>query len=161
MLVQRLLVMLEILVRFVEECCHPNNPAKTEDMGEDLSRKTWIMRKAPHSTSSEMLLRQRMRKEGWNFISSYGLACKSEGNTYTFTVDFLVFFPKRDVIVEVKGESHDWESRKEKDEWRENLLRKKGYPVVSVTDEEVNNTIEDCIKRIKSVLRRKVYRNEM
>ena len=114
-----------------------------------MSRKTWVMRKAPHSTNSEMLLRQRMAKEEWHFFSGYGLACESEGNRYTFTVDFLVFFSERDIIVEVKGASHTWEAQQKKDEWREALLRKKGYPVVSVTDDEVNKNMDSCIERIR------------
>ena len=114
-----------------------------------VSRKVWVMRKAPVSTGSEMRLRQRMTGEGWRFFSQYMIACEDDGQRYGLRVDFLVFFRGGDVVVEVKGKSHSWARQVEKDEWRENLLRKTGYRVVSVTDEEVKRDIEGCIARIR------------
>ena len=114
-----------------------------------MSKKVWVLRKAPVSTGCEMRLRQRMSREGWRFFSQYMVACRDGRHKFGFRVDFLVFFPGGDVVVEVKGESHSWERQMEKDEWRENLLRKSGYRVVSVTDEEVKNDVDACIARIR------------
>ncbi|MCK4478459.1 DUF559 domain-containing protein [Candidatus Bathyarchaeota archaeon] len=114
-----------------------------------MNTKTAVRLKAPKSTRAEMTLRRAMTKKGLRYFSQYMIRCV-DGNdkAWTFTVDFLVH---SNTIVEVKGETHKWSRQQEKDDWRENLLRKQGFNVVTVTDEEVNKNIDECLKKIMQV----------
>jgi len=68
---------------------------------------------------------------------------------YTFKVDTLV---TPNAVVEHDGESHLRERRKEKDEWKDDLLTKAGYEVFRIPDSEVWDNYDEWADRIEAFL---------
>jgi len=101
-------------------------------------------------TKPEIILHQRMAKEGFRFKSQWRLTTHNG----FFTVDFLVFgwndvHAKHDIIVEVRGESHYSESGRRKDEWKTKELTEAGYPVIWIENEEVYKELPKVIEKIR------------
>ena len=95
------------------------------------------MRFAPKQyTNAEIKLHKALSKANISFFSQYFIA--------KFRCDFVI----RNVVVEVDGESHNRESRRRKDAWKDRCLRKEGYRVLRFTDKQVDKNPAECVAEI-------------
>ena len=87
-------------------------------------------------TNAELKMHKALSKANINFLSQYLIA--------GFRCDFVI----RDVVVEVDGKSHNIESRRRKDAWKDRCLRKEGYRVLRFADKEVQKNVAGCVAEI-------------
>ena len=67
---------------------------------------------------------------------------------HQFKVDTLAY---HNVVIEHDGESHDAERRREKDEWKDRLLREHGFKVLRFTDSQVHRDFEGCLDKVEAL----------
>lgn len=83
---------------------------------------------------------------GISFYTEYPIGI-SKG--HGFQVDVLV---APNLVIEVDGESHLRERRREKDEWKDAELNKAGFEVWRFTDAEVNKNLQQIVEKVKAYL---------
>ncbi len=89
----------------------------------------------------------------WNEIRNKKLDIKIrrqvpiDTGEYNYIPDFCCI--KEKLIIEVDGDIHDNEENKKDDKIRENILRERGYRIIRFKNEEIINSIEDVLEKIK------------
>jgi len=101
-------------------------------------------------------LRQRMtpaEKILWEKLRNNGLGFKFRRQTafifgnYRYVADFCCYQLK--LIIEIDGDVHNDPEVKEIDEFREDVFKTAGYKVMRFKNEEVINSLNQVIRRIK------------
>ena len=91
-------------------------------------------------------LRQSMTRAEtllWRYLKAHhldGLGFRRQAPMGSYIVDFVCHSAK--LVIEVDGESHDFESRVQRDEIRDAWLRSRGYHVLRFTNDEVLRELE-------------------
>jgi len=75
---------------------------------------------------------------------------KREKTMFPFYIDFA--FENEKVAVEIDGSQHLEENRKIKDNQKDDLLIKNGWKVIRISENEIKNNINNCIKIISETL---------
>ena len=114
----------------------------------------------PHSVVSE---RQRNRAKSlrrtmtrsetllWRYIKAHrvdGLGFRRQVPMRGYVVDFACHSAR--LIVELDGESHDFESRQRHDEQRDAWFKSQGYTVLRFTNEQVLSNLEGVVEAIRT-----------
>lgn len=64
--------------------------------------------------------------------------------------DFLISYQGKDIVIEINGQEHDL--HKDKDEERENVLKRNGFQVITIKNEELNNRIDSVMQQLRQEL---------
>lgn len=116
-----------------------------------LNRYKMKMRKNP--TKEEYLFNAALKKAKIKF--RHQSLCYSED--FQCIVDFLIKCDGYHIAIEIDGNYHFTQSQIKKDNFRTQWLEeKRGYDMIRFTNEEVNNNITDCLKRLAVYYIRKV-----
>lgn len=79
-------------------------------------------------------------------LTEHNIPFKSEFTVCGFNVDVLV---TPNVVVEIDGATHDRERRKEKDEWKDEILRQHGFKVLRFQDKQIWCDLDGVIQQIQ------------
>jgi very-short-patch-repair endonuclease len=101
-----------------------------------------------NATPSERVLWERIKDrkmEGFKFLRQHPILYDRQGNNLRFFIpDF--YCPAASLIVELDGAVHEFS--KEYDQWREDLLRAKGYRLLRFKNDELHD-LESVLQRIR------------
>ena len=106
---------------------------------QNLSRKRLLR---SEMTSSERRLWSRLRAKQF-----FGLKFRRQHGIGPYIVDF--YCPERLMVIEVDGDVHAEESRKQKDQQREKNLRNLGLQIVRYTNDEILNRLDGVLEDLK------------
>jgi len=100
------------------------------------------------TTKTEKILWEELRDEklGYKFRRQQPMVL----GVYNFIVDF--YCPEKKLIIEADGGIHNKADIKEIDKFREDILKLAGYGIIRFKNNEVEDNIEDVLKRIKQNL---------
>ena len=97
-------------------------------------------------TRSETLL--------WRYIKAHridGLGFRRQVPIGPYIVDFACHRAR--LIVELDGESHDFEARQRQDASRDDCLREMGYRILRFTNGDVMSSLEGVVQTIRETVR--------
>lgn len=122
-----------------------NNAGKRwKTSSEQWSKVKHIVReKRKEPTEAENLLWKVLRNKKLK-----GIKFRRQHSLDRFIVD--IYSGSLNLIIEVDGEIHDY--TKEYDEQRQTVLQELGYTVIRFTNEEVINSLEEVIEKIKAYI---------
>ena len=86
----------------------------------------------------------------WRYLKAHhvdGLGFRRQVPFRHFVADFVCHSAR--IIVELDGESHDFESRRRRDQARDNWFKSEGYAVLRFTNEQVLKNLEGVISLIR------------
>lgn len=72
---------------------------------------------------------------------------------FPYFIDFA--FINEKVAIEIDGSQHNLPDRKEKDKKKNELIIKNGWRILRFTASQINNSIENCFKELKSFIKDK------
>lgn len=103
-------------------------------------------------TRAKQLRRTMTRAETllWRYIKAGhldGLAFRRQAPMGAYTVDFVCHAAR--IVVEVDGETHDFDSRLRRDAARDAWLASRGYTVMRFTNEDVLRSLEGVLLTIR------------
>jgi very-short-patch-repair endonuclease len=113
----------------------------------------------PHAVVSERQrdrakqLRQAMTRAEtllWRYLKANridGLGFRRQVPIRNYVADFLCFSAK--LIIELDGESHDFEERQKADQARDAFFVSEGFQVLRFTDEQVMSNLEGVVETIR------------
>jgi very-short-patch-repair endonuclease len=113
----------------------------------------------PHAVVSERQrgrakqLRQTMTRAEtllWRYLKANridGLGFRRQTPIRNYIVDFVCFSAK--LIVELDGESHDFEERQKSDQKRDAFFVSEGFQVLRFTNEQVMSNLEGVVEAIR------------
>jgi very-short-patch-repair endonuclease len=109
----------------------------------------------PHSAVNPLLrsraksLRQTMTRAEtllWRYIKAHridGLSFRRQAPMGTYIVDFVCH--DRRIVVELDGETHDFEERLKQDQKRDAWLASRGYAILRFTNHDVLSNLEGVV----------------
>src|SRR5947209_258755 len=86
----------------------------------------------------------------WRYIKAghlHGLQFRRQAPMGAYIVDFVCHAAK--LVIELDGETHDFESRLKKDQVRDHWLLSRGYKVLRFANREVLSTLEGVLTVIR------------
>lgn len=110
-----------------------------------------MRRQRENPTPAEMLMYEKLRFRGFNFVYIYGVLTEKS----FFTADFYI--PKYRLIIEIDGGAHNCEAQKTKDMVKDMVYEALGYNVLRIKNSEVDtfNTLK--IKKLRKQKTEKYY----
>src|SRR5215813_9339154 len=105
-------------------------------------------------------LRQRMTRAEtllWRYMKAGhldGLSFRRQMPIGSYIVDFVCLAAR--VVVEIDGETHDFEARQRSDAIRDRWLASRGYIVLRFTNEDVLSSLEGVLLRIRDAAQRRL-----
>ena len=111
-----------------------------------------------HRSRAKSLRRSMTRSEIllWRYIKAHridGLGFRRQIPIGSYIVDFACHRAR--LIVELDGESHDFEVRQRQDKLRDDCLRKMGYRILRFTNEDVMSSLEGVVQIIRETAQSK------
>jgi very-short-patch-repair endonuclease len=120
----------------------------------------------PHSAVSPLLrsraksLRQTMTRAEtllWRYIKAHridGLSFRRQAPMGAYIVDFVCH--DRRIVVELDGETHDFEERLKRDQRRDAWLATRGYVILRFTNHDVLSNLEGVVTVISEAAKARV-----
>jgi very-short-patch-repair endonuclease len=99
-------------------------------------------------------LRQTMTRAEtllWRHLKAYrmdGVGFRRQVPIKNYIVDFVCFSSK--LIIELDGESHDFEERQNTDQRRDTFFVSEGFQVLRFTNEQVMSNLEEVVEAIRN-----------
>jgi very-short-patch-repair endonuclease len=108
----------------------------------------------PLERSRQLRVRQTVHETIlWAYLRSGrlgGLKFRRQFPICRFIVDFCCF--EKQIIVELDGRQHGEKEHVEKDHIRDEILRAKGYKILRIWNNEINNNLEGVAERIMQLI---------
>jgi len=111
---------------------------------------TFLRQRGPKISKAEFRLRYALTQQNIRFFSQEVVKCK---NRRQYCVDFLLL--EKQVIIEVDGAIHDFQTQQLKDDKKTKDLQDEGYTVLRFRDGEIWHNLNAVIKVIKQTLKQK------
>ena len=103
------------------------------------------MRLVNYRTNIEQFIENLLIENGIEYVFQYPIRCK-----FGYITDF--FLPQYNLIIECDGEA--WHKDKIRDNHKTFYLIGRGYKILRLTGNEIENDIDGCLDKINSIIRR-------
>ncbi|PJB99645.1 MAG: hypothetical protein CO077_00680 [Candidatus Nealsonbacteria bacterium CG_4_9_14_0_8_um_filter_35_12] len=102
-------------------------------------------------TPTEPIVEDGLKKAGIRAIPQYYV----KGEEKRYFLDFAIFCQKGMIAIECDNKKvHSIPSQKKKDKIKNNFLRKYGWTVIRLPEDDIVSNLPGCIKRIKKAVRK-------
>lgn len=130
-----------------------NNPMRNEETRKKVSsslkgrKPSEVCGNGRGLTKPQEQLLEKLLKYG--AIAEYAISTEGYIGEYPLNYKIDIALPKYKLAIEIDGNSHRAIKRKIEDEKKTNFLKNIGWSIIRFWNKEVNENIENCIKRVE------------